>query len=56
MGSWRFVNRPLAAFRQADNAVTGEDKALDHKAAQTIDGVAKDIRALSFNKGGGKDF
>jgi leucyl-tRNA synthetase len=49
-GSWRFVNRLWRLFGEADNAVTGEDKALDRKLHQTIDGVAKDIEALSFNK------
>jgi leucyl-tRNA synthetase len=49
-GSWRFVNRLWRLFGEADDAATGEDKALDRKLHQTIDGVAKDIEALSFNK------
>ncbi len=49
-GSWRFVNRLWRLFGEADGAATGEDKALDRKLHQTIDGVAKDIEALSFNK------
>jgi leucyl-tRNA synthetase len=37
-------------FGQIDRQAAGEDKALDRKLHQTIDGVAKDIEALSFNK------
>src|SRR3546814_4020138 len=33
-----------------DPDATGDDKALDRKLHQTIDGIAKDIEALSFNK------
>ncbi|PZU58239.1 MAG: leucine--tRNA ligase [Sphingobium sp.] len=49
-GSWRFVNRVWRLFGDADAGAQGEDKALDRKLAQTIDGVAKDIEALGFNK------
>ena len=49
-GSWRFVNRVWRLFGEADAAAEGQDKALDRKLHQTIDGVAKDIEALSFNK------
>jgi leucyl-tRNA synthetase len=49
-GSWRFVNRLWRLFGEADRAAQGTDKALDRKLHQTIDGVAKDIEALSFNK------
>jgi len=50
-GSWRFVNRLYRLFGQVGEAGDGgEDKALDRKLHQTIDGVAKDIEALSFNK------
>ncbi|WP_375194537.1 leucine--tRNA ligase [Sphingobium sp.] len=49
-GSWRFVNRLWRLFGEADKAAEGTDKALDRKLHQTIDGVAKDIEALSFNK------
>ncbi|HKY83002.1 MAG TPA: class I tRNA ligase family protein, partial [Sphingobium sp.] len=49
-GSWRFVNRLWRLFGEADQAAEGQDKALDRKLHQTIDGVAKDIEALSFNK------
>jgi leucyl-tRNA synthetase len=49
-GAWRFVNRLWRLFGQIDTATTGEDKPLDRKLHQTIDGVAKDIEALSFNK------
>ncbi|MDX3900584.1 MAG: leucine--tRNA ligase [Sphingobium sp.] len=49
-GSWRFVNRLWRLFGQVDPAATGDDKALDRKLHQTIDGVARDIEALSFNK------
>ena len=48
-GSWRFVNRLWRLFGQVDD-VQGQDKALDRKLHQTIDGVARDIEALSFNK------
>ena len=49
-GSWRFVNRLWRLFGEADGAAEGQDRALDRKLHQTIDGVAKDIEALSFNK------
>ena len=49
-GSWRFVNRLWRLFGQIDAAAEGQDKALDRKLHQTIDGVARDIEALSFNK------
>ncbi|CAM5427752.1 leucine--tRNA ligase [Sphingobium scionense] len=49
-GSWRFVNRVWRLFGEADAAAEGQDKALDRKLHQTIDGVAKDIEALGFNK------
>ncbi|MET0248147.1 MAG: leucine--tRNA ligase [Sphingobium sp.] len=49
-GSWRFVNRVWRLFGEADAGAEGQDKALDRKLHQTIDGVARDIEALSFNK------
>ncbi|MBP6030536.1 MAG: leucine--tRNA ligase [Sphingobium sp.] len=50
-GSWRFVNRLWRLFGAAGAAGDGTtDSALDHKLHQTIDGIAKDIEALSFNK------
>ncbi|WP_022683638.1 leucine--tRNA ligase [Sphingobium bisphenolivorans] len=49
-GSWRFVNRLWRLFGEADKAAEGAEKAMDRKLHQTIDGVAKDIEALSFNK------
>jgi len=49
-GSWRFVNRVWRLFGEAAAAAEGQDKALDRKLHQTIDGVAKDIEALGFNK------
>jgi len=50
-GAWRFVNRLYRLFGQAgETGEGGVDKALDRKLHQTIDGVAKDIEALSFNK------
>jgi len=49
-GSWRFINRLWRLFGEADKSAEGQDKALDRKLHQTIDGVAKDIEALSFNK------
>ncbi|BAV65272.1 leucine--tRNA ligase [Sphingobium cloacae] len=49
-GSWRFVNRLWRLFGEADRSAEGQDKALDRKLHQMIDGVAKDIEALSFNK------
>lgn len=50
-GSWRFVNRLWRLFGQVSDAGEGgSDKSLDRKLHQTIDGVARDIEALSFNK------
>ncbi|WP_370169556.1 leucine--tRNA ligase [Sphingobium abikonense] len=49
-GSWRFVNRVWRLFGDADAAARGQDKVLDRKLHQTIDGVARDIEALGFNK------
>ncbi|WP_150292108.1 leucine--tRNA ligase [Sphingobium estronivorans] len=54
-GSWRFVNRLWRLFGEADKSaegqdVAGQDRALDRKLHQTVDGIAKDIEALSFNK------
>jgi leucyl-tRNA synthetase len=49
-GSWRFVNRLWRLFGQIETGVNGVDKALDRKLHQTVDGIAKDIEALSFNK------
>ena len=49
-GSWRFVQRLWRIFGEIDAHATGEDKPLLRKMHQTIDGVAKDIEALSFNK------
>jgi leucyl-tRNA synthetase len=50
-GAWRFVNRLYRLFGQVgEPGDGGEDKGLDRKLHQTIDGVARDIEALSFNK------
>ncbi|MBO9581335.1 MAG: leucine--tRNA ligase [Sphingobium sp.] len=49
-GAWRFVNRIWRLLGAAGEGGEGEDKALDRKLHQTIDGVARDIEALSFNK------
>ena len=50
-GAWRFVNRLWRLFGEADDLGDGAaDKALDRKLHQSIDGIAKDIEALSFNK------
>ncbi|OAN50957.1 leucine--tRNA ligase [Sphingobium sp. TCM1] len=49
-GSWRFVNRVWRLFGEADASAEGADKALDRKLHQTIDGVARDVEALGFNK------
>jgi leucyl-tRNA synthetase len=50
-GSWRFVNRLWRLFGEASESGDGTaDKALDRKLHQTIDGIATDIEALSFNK------
>ncbi|MCW2392503.1 leucyl-tRNA synthetase [Sphingobium sp. B1D7B] len=51
-GSWRFVNRLWRIFGQVGETGDGsEDKALKRKLHQTVDGVARDIEALAFNKG-----
>jgi len=56
-GSWRFVQRLWRLFiAVADNADTGEDKALRRKLHQTVAGVAGDVEALSFNKAVAKIF
>jgi leucyl-tRNA synthetase len=49
-GCARFVQRLWRLFGQYDAAASGEDKALDRKAHQTVAAVAEDIEALSFNK------
>ena len=49
-GSWRFVNRLWRLFGQIEAGAEGVDKPLDRKLHQTIDGIARDIEALSFNK------
>ncbi len=49
-GSWRFVNRVWRLFGEYDTAAEGQDKSLDRKLHQTVDGVARDIEALGFNK------
>jgi leucyl-tRNA synthetase len=49
-GSWRFVNRLWRLFGGIDKGAEGQDRPLDRKLHRTIDGVAKDIEALSFNK------
>ncbi len=49
-GSWRFVNRVWRLFGEYDAAAEDQDKALDRKLHQTVDGVARDIEALGFNK------
>jgi len=49
-GCARFVQRLWRLFGQYDAAATGEDKALDRKAHQTIAAVAEDIESLGFNK------
>jgi leucyl-tRNA synthetase len=50
-GAWRFVNRIWRLLGAAGEiGAGGEDKALDRKLHQTVDGVARDIEALSFNK------
>ena len=49
-GCARFVQRLWRLFGQYDVAATGEDKALDRKAHQTVHAVASDIEALGFNK------
>ena len=49
-GCARFVQRLWRLFAQYDGAATGEDKAIDRKAHQTVQAVAQDIEALGFNK------
>lgn len=49
-GSWRFVNRLWRLFGQIEAGAEGTNKPLDRKLHQTIDGIARDIEALSFNK------
>jgi leucyl-tRNA synthetase len=49
-GSWRFVNRLWRLFGQIDAGAESQDKPLERKLHQTIDGIARDIEALSFNK------
>jgi leucyl-tRNA synthetase len=49
-GSWRFVNRVWRLFGEVDASAQGQDKTLDRKLHQTIDGVARDIESLGFNK------
>ncbi|MXP47740.1 leucine--tRNA ligase [Altererythrobacter luteolus] len=49
-GCWRFVQRLWRLFGQYEEGATGEDKALARKSHQTVDAVASDIEALSFNK------
>ncbi|NOW45580.1 leucyl-tRNA synthetase [Novosphingobium sp. SG751A] len=49
-GCARFVQRLWRLFAQYDAAATGEDKAVDRKAHQTVHAIAADIEALSFNK------
>ena len=49
-GAWRFVQRLWRMLQPDDAPAEGQDAALDRKLHQTIDGVARDIEALSFNK------
>ncbi|KPH59245.1 leucine--tRNA ligase [Novosphingobium sp. ST904] len=49
-GCGRFVQRLWRLFAQYDASVTGEDKAIDRKAHQTVAAVASDIESLGFNK------
>ena len=49
-GCARFVQRLWRLFRQYDASATGEDKALDRKAHQTVHAATQDIAALGFNK------
>jgi leucyl-tRNA synthetase len=49
-GCGRFVQRLWRLFGQYDASATGEDKALDRKAHQTVDAAARDIESLGFNK------
>lgn len=50
-GSWRFMGRLYRLFGAAGERGNGEsDAALDRKLHQSIDGIARDIEALAFNK------
>jgi leucyl-tRNA synthetase len=49
-GCARFVQRLWRLFGQYDANATGEDKAVDRKAHQTVAAAAQDIEALGFNK------
>jgi len=49
-GCARFVQRLWRLFAQYDASASGDDKALDRKAHQTVHAVASDIEALGFNK------
>ena len=49
-GCGRFVQRLWRLFAQYDASATGEDKAIDRKAHQTVAAVASDIESLGFNK------
>ncbi len=49
-GCNRFVQRLWRLFDQFDASASGEDKALDRKAHQTVHAVAADIASLGFNK------
>ena len=49
-GCGRFVQRLWRLFGQYDAAATGEDKAVDRKAHQTVHAVGQDIAQLGFNK------
>ncbi|MBX9860078.1 MAG: leucine--tRNA ligase [Sphingomonas sp.] len=49
-GAWRFVQRLWRMLQPEDGVAEGQDAALERKLHQTIDGVARDIEALSFNK------
>ncbi len=49
-GCARFVQRIWRLCAQYDAAATGDDKAIDRKAHQTVHAVASDIEALGFNK------
>ncbi|AXB75268.1 leucine--tRNA ligase [Novosphingobium sp. P6W] len=49
-GCGRFVQRLWRLFGQYEAGATGEDKALDRKAHQTVDAAARDIESLGFNK------
>jgi len=49
-GCGRFVQRLWRLFGQYEADATGEDKALDRKAHQTVDAAARDIESLGFNK------